>query len=139
MNLLFSLGLRVRVPLDQEKMAVNQKALEMGDQLAMLTAFGRALCNVMLGTGRGDSQLALHLDKAYLQVDPLIFKGVHCSIHAALMLVSSHYGGINFDAIRRGYASGKSNSDILIIGSATAHGAEVLASKVSAAYIRHQY
>ena len=55
MNLLFSLGLRVRVPLDQEKAAANQKALEMGDQLAMLTASGRALCNVMLGTGRGDS------------------------------------------------------------------------------------
>ena len=45
----------MRALLDQEKAATNQKALEMGDQLAMLTASGRALCDVMLGTGRGDS------------------------------------------------------------------------------------
>ena len=62
-------------------------------------------------------------------MDPLIFEGVHCSIHTALMLVSSYYGGIDFDAVGQGYASGKSDSDILIIGSVAAHGAEVLESR----------
>jgi len=72
-------------------------------------------------------------------VDPLIFEGVRCGVHAALTSVGSHYGGVDFDPIGRGYASGKSDSDILTIGSVTARGAEVLAGKLSAACIRRQY
>jgi hypothetical protein len=53
----------------------------------------------MLGTGRGNAQLALHLDNAFLQVDPLIFEGAHCGAHATLTSVGSHYGGVNFDAV----------------------------------------
>ena len=62
----------------------------MGDQLAALTDLGQALCDVVLGAS---------LDEAHLQVDPLIAKGVHCGLHATLTLVSSHYGGVNFDAV----------------------------------------
>jgi len=71
-----------------------------------------------------------HLDKAHFQVDSLIFEGVCCGAHAALTLVSSHYGGINFDAIVQGYASGKFECVILALGSATTRGAEVLAGKM---------
>ena len=78
----------------------------------------------------------LRLDEARLQVDPLISEGIHCDIHAALTLVGSHYGGINFDAVGRGYVPGKSESDVLAIGSGTARGMEVLASKMSATSIR---
>lgn len=78
---------------------MNQKVLEMNDQLAALTTSGRALCDVVLGTGRGNAQLALHLDNACLQVDPLIFEGARCGAHATLTLVGSHYGGVNFDAV----------------------------------------
>ena len=62
-------------------------------------------------------------------MDTLISEGIHCGLHTALMLVSLHYGGINFDTIGRGYASGKSDSDILAIDSAVARGAEVLVGK----------
>jgi hypothetical protein len=51
-------------------------------------------------------------------VGPLIFEGVRCSVHATLMSVSSHYDGVNFDAVGQGYASGKSDNNILAIGSA---------------------
>ena len=45
-----SLGLRTRVLSDQEEKAtMNQKMLEMDNQLAALTTAGRALCDVMLG------------------------------------------------------------------------------------------
>ena len=48
---MFSLGLHARVLSDlEEKAAANQKVLEMGDQLAALTVFGQALCDIMLGT-----------------------------------------------------------------------------------------
>ena len=77
----------------------------------------------------------LCLDEARLQVDPLISYRIRCDIHAALTLVGSHYNGINFDAVGRGYAPGKSNSDILAIGSAAPRGAEVLAGKMSATCI----
>lgn len=49
-------------------------------------------------------------------MDHLIAEGVHCGLHATLTSISSHYGGIDFDAVRRGYASGKSDSDVLAIG-----------------------
>ena len=93
----------------------------------------------MLGIGQGDAQLALRLNEAHLLVDPLIAEGIHYGKHAALTSVGSHYGGIDFDAVGRGYMSGKSDSDVLAIGSAAAHGAKALASKLLAAYICHQY
>ena len=50
----------------EEKAAMNQKVLEMGDQLAVLTISGRALCDVMLDAGWAYAQLALRLDVARL-------------------------------------------------------------------------
>ena len=50
----------------EEKVAVNQKVLEMGDQLAVLTISGWALCDVVLGAGWANAQLALRLDVARL-------------------------------------------------------------------------
>ena len=113
--------------------------LEMDNQLAALTTSGWALYDVVLRAGRGNAQLVLRLDEARLQVDPLISEGIRCDIHAALTLVGSHYGSIDFDAVGRGYAPGKSDSYILAIGSAVARGAKVLAGKMSAACIRHQF
>ena len=69
-------------------------------------------------------------------MDPLSFDGIRCDVHAALTSVGSHYGGIDFDADGRGYASKKSNRNILAIGSVATHGAKVLVGKMSAAYIR---
>ena len=45
---------------------MNQKVLEMGGQLAVLTISGWALCDVMLGAGWGNAQLALRLDEVRL-------------------------------------------------------------------------
>ena len=104
--------------------------------MAALTASSWALCDVVLGAGRGSAQLAHHLDEARFQVDSLISKGVRYGAHAALMSVGLHYDGVNFDAVGRGYAPGKSESDVLAIGNATARGAEVLASKMLATSIR---
>ena len=39
----------------EEKVVVNQKMLEMDNQLAVLTTSGWALCDVMLSTGRGNA------------------------------------------------------------------------------------
>ena len=83
----------------EEKVVANQRVLEMDNQLSALTASGWALCDVMLGVGRGNARLLLCLDKARLQVDSLIFKLVHCGTHVALTSVGSHYGGIDFDAV----------------------------------------
>ena len=69
-------------------------------------------------------------------MDSLISKGVHCGAHAALTLVGSHFGNIDFDAIGRGCAPRRSKIDILTIGSFAARGAEVLASKVLATTVR---
>lgn len=55
------------------------------------------------------------------------------------MSVSSHYDGVDYDAMGQGYASKKSDNEILAIGSSAAHGADVLASKVSATSIRIQH
>ena len=88
--------------------------------MSALTASSRALYDVVLGTSRGSAQLAHRLDEAYFQVDSLISEGICCGAHVALTSVSSHYGGVDFDAIGRGYASGKLESDVLAIGSATA-------------------
>jgi hypothetical protein len=114
---------------------MNQRMLEMDNQLAALTASGQALCDVVLGTSRGSPQLACRLDKARFQVDSLISEGVRCGAHAALTSVDSHYGGVNFDAIGRGYALGKSKNDVLTIGDATARSTEVLASRMLATSI----
>ena len=93
----------------------------------------------MLAIGRGNAQLVLRLDEARLQVDPLISEGIHCGVHTALMLVGSHYGSFDFDLVGRGYVPAKSDSDIFAIGSAAAHGEEILASKMSATCVRRQY
>ena len=69
-------------------------------------------------------------------MDSLISEGVHCGAHAILTSVGSHYGDIDFEAVGRGYVSGRSESDVLDIGSATAWSVEILASKMSAASIR---
>jgi hypothetical protein len=108
---------------------MNQKMLEMDNQLAAMTASGWALCNVLLGAGRGSSQLVPHLDEAHFQVDSLISKGVRYGTHATLMLVSSHYGSIDFDVVGQRYAPGKSKSDILAIGSAATRGQRSLWAK----------
>ena len=71
-------------------------------------------------------------------MDTLVSERIHCGVHTALTSVGLHYGGIDFDTIGRGYASRKSDSDILAIGSAVARGVEVLASKVLAACIHRQ-
>ena len=47
---------------------MNQKVLEMGDQLVALTVFAWALCDVVLDAGPWIAQWALHLDKARLPV-----------------------------------------------------------------------
>ena len=39
----------------EEKVVVNQKMLEMDNQLAAQTTSGRALCDVVLGAGRGNA------------------------------------------------------------------------------------
>jgi hypothetical protein len=72
----------------------------------------------MLGAGQGSAQLAHHLDEAHFQVDSLIFEGFCYGAHTALTLVGSHCGGVDFNTVGRGYALGKSKSDVLTIGSA---------------------
>ena len=62
---------------------MNQKMLEMDYQLAALTTSEQALYDIMLGVGRGNAQLVLHLDEARLQVDPMISEGIHCDVHVA--------------------------------------------------------
>ena len=75
---------------------MSQRMLGMDNQLAALTASGRALCDVVLGVGRGNAQLVLHLDKVRLQVGPLISEGIHYGVLAALTSVGSHYDGVDF-------------------------------------------
>ena len=104
-----------------------------------LTASTQALCNTLLGVDRGNAQLALHLDKARLQVGPLISEGIHYGVPSTLMSVGSHYDGIDFEAVGQGYALKKSDYDILAISKATVRGVEALACKVSAAAIRAQH
>ena len=66
-NQLLSSGLHARVLSDQEeKAAINQRVLEMGDQLAALTVSNRALCDIVLGNSWGNAQLAFHLGVAHL-------------------------------------------------------------------------
>jgi hypothetical protein len=121
----------MRALLDQEeKAAMNQRMLEMDNQLAALTTFGHALCDVVLGTSRGSPQLACRFDKARFQVDSLVSEGVRYGAHATLTSVDSHYGGVDFNAVRRGYAPGKLENDVLAIGVATARSTEVLTSKM---------
>ena len=93
----------------------------------------------MLGVGRGNAQLVLHLDKVRLQVGPLISEGIHYGVLAALTSVGSHYDGIDFEAVGQGYALKKSDYDILAISKATVCGVEALACKVLATTIRAQH
>jgi hypothetical protein len=58
--------------------------LEVDNWLAALTSSGQALCDAVLGVGRGSAQLSLHLDEACLHVDSLISKGVCHGTHATL-------------------------------------------------------
>ena len=53
----------------------------------------------MLGASRGNAKLVFRLDEVCLQVDPLISKGIHCGVHAALTLVGLHYDSIDFDVV----------------------------------------
>jgi hypothetical protein len=53
----------------------------------------------MLSAGRGSAQVVPRLHEARLQVDSLIFEGVHQGVLVTLMSVGSHYGGVDFDAI----------------------------------------
>jgi len=108
-------------------------------QLVTLTASAQALCNTMLGIGRGNAHLALRLDEARLQVGPLISEGIHYGVLAALTSVGSHYDGIDFEAVGQGYALKKSDYDILAISKAVVRGVEALACKVSAAAIHAQH
>ena len=68
----------------------------MAAQLVTLTASAQALCNIVLGIGQGNAQLTLRLDEAHLQVPPLISKGIHYGVLAALTSVGSHYDGVDF-------------------------------------------
>ena len=91
MNQLFFLGLRMRALSDQEeKVVVNQKMLELDNQLAALTTSRQALYDIVLRAGRWNAKLVLRLDEARLQVDPLIFEGICCNVHATLTSVSLH-------------------------------------------------
>ena len=78
----------------------------MDNQLATLTTFGRALCEVVLGDGRGSALLPLRLDEAHLHVDSLISEGLCCGALAALTSVSSPYNSVDFEVIGRGHALG---------------------------------
>lgn len=93
----------------------------------------------MLGGGRGSAQLSLHLDEACLHVDSLISKGVRHGAHAALVLIGSHYGGVDFEVIGRGHAPRRFEGSILAIESAASLGMEALAGRVSAASVHHQH
>ena len=62
---------------------MEQAAWEAIMELMVLTSSGQALCDVMLGVGRGSAQLASHLDEARCQVDPLVSVGVHSGVLAA--------------------------------------------------------
>ena len=65
-------------------------------QLMTMTTFVQALYDIMLGIDRGNTQLTLCLDEAHLQVPPLISKGIHYGVLAALTSVGSHYDGVDF-------------------------------------------
>jgi hypothetical protein len=86
----------------------------------------------VLDIGLGNALLVPCLDEARLHMDSLISEGDRHGAHATLMLVGSHYGGIDFDVVGEGCGPGRSESDILTIGSFAARGAEVLTCKVPA-------
>jgi hypothetical protein len=93
----------------------------------------------VLGTDQGSAQLSLRLDEAHLHVDSLISKGVHRGTHVTLVLVGSHYGGVDFKVIGQGHALGRPEGDILAIESVAALGTEGLASRVSVASIHRSF
>jgi len=73
-------------------------------------------------------------------VDSLISEGFCCGTLAALTSVDLHYNGVNFEVIGRGYALGRSESEVLAIESVVAQVVEALVSKMSGESIcrRHQ-
>ena len=93
-------------------MIVNQRMLDMDNQLAALTASIWALYEVVLGAGRGSALLPLCHDEARLHVDSLISEGFRHGALAALMSVGSHYNGVDFEVVGRGNALGRSVSDV---------------------------
>ena len=98
------LGLHARALSDLEaRTAMEQRAQEATTELMALTNSGQAMCDVMLGASQGSTQLALCLDEAHKQVDPLVSAGVGSSVLAALTSVGSHYEGVDYDAMGQGY------------------------------------
>ena len=84
------LGLRSRALSNLEvRTATEQRAQEATTELMALTNSGQAMCDVMLGASQGSTQLALCLDEAHHQVDPLVSAGVGSSVLAALTSVGS--------------------------------------------------
>ena len=61
---------------------------------------------------------------------------VHSGVLAALTLVGSHYGGVDYDAMGQGYLSKKFDDELLAISNSATCAAEVLASKVPDAMVR---
>lgn len=72
-------------------------------------------------------------------MDLLVSEEVHSGVLAALTSVSSHYDGMDVDAMGQGYSSRKSDVEILAIGNFTARDVEVLASKVPATTVHLQF
>jgi hypothetical protein len=93
------------------------------------------MCDVVLDAGGGNAQLALRLDEAHHRVDLLIFEGIHSIVLAALMLIGSHYDGMDYNAVGQGYSSRKSDAEIFAISNSGARGAKVLVSKVPTATV----
>ena len=122
-----------------DKVTVIQRTLEMENQLAALTAFGRALCEVMLGVGRGTAHLPLCLNESCQHVDSLISEGFHRGALDALMSVGLHYNGVKFEVVGRGQSPGRSKSEVLAIESVATQGVETLVRKMSGASIHRQH
>jgi hypothetical protein len=106
----------------EERAATKQTVQEAATKL---TSSRQALCDVVLGTGRGSTQLALRLNEACRQVDPLVSTRVH--------------SGVDYDAVGKDTRSKNSNTEILAIGNSVIRGAGVLTSKVLAAIVCLQF
>jgi hypothetical protein len=72
-------------------------------------------------------------------VDSLISKGVHHNTHVTLVLVGSHYDGVDFNVIGQGHALGRPEGDILAIESAAALGTEALVGRVLVASVHRSF
>lgn len=105
---------------------------EAAAELVALNSSGQALCDAVLGAGRGSARLMLCHDKAHRQLDSLVFARVRSGVLMALTSVGSLYGSMDFNAVGQGYSSRKSNAEIHAIGNSAVRGTEVLVSKVLA-------